>query len=105
MMAVNDQIVVLIRDTAAENRWPDGWATQVTELAIGSALHLPLRVGRQAGGVLSLFQAEPHRFTDDDLAVAHILGTLRSWWRTPGTRQTWSRRSTPASLSVRRWES
>jgi GAF domain-containing protein len=70
--ALTDQAMVRVRDAAEETRWPE-WSATMTGLGLRSVLHLPLRVGAQAVGVLSLYHTEPHAFSADDEAVAHIL--------------------------------
>jgi GAF domain-containing protein len=70
--ALTDQAMVRVRDAAEETRWPE-WSATMIGLGLRSVLHLPLRVGAQAVGVLSLYNTEPHAFSADDEAVAHIL--------------------------------
>ncbi|WP_328996811.1 GAF and ANTAR domain-containing protein [Kribbella sp. NBC_01245] len=66
------QEIVDVVDTSAETRWPD-WATKVSELGVGSAVHVPLCIGVQSVGVLTLYGEQAGGFSADDLAVAHIL--------------------------------
>jgi GAF domain-containing protein len=63
---------VTVPDVAADERWPR-WRTVAADAGIGSALHVPMTVSDRTTGVLSLFHAEPHAFTVDDEAIAHIL--------------------------------
>jgi transcriptional regulator with GAF, ATPase, and Fis domain len=71
--AVENAETVLIRDTSAETRWSRTWSEQVSAAGIRSSIHLPLLVGNRALAVLSLYSDQPDAFTEDDLAVAHIL--------------------------------
>jgi GAF domain-containing protein len=70
---MRSQAAVLVRDTAAEQRWPE-WAGQVLALGVRSVLDVPLTTN-SAGtiGVLGLYDTEPDVFTSDDEAIAHIL--------------------------------
>ncbi|MFK4084695.1 GAF and ANTAR domain-containing protein [Kribbella sp. NPDC020789] len=63
---------VRVADVATETRWP-GWAALMRRYPIGSVLHTPMWANAQLIGVLSLYNAEPDGFDDDDVAVAHIL--------------------------------
>lgn len=70
--SLHEQAIIDVSDTSAETRWPD-WATKVSELGVGSAVHVPLNVGVQTVGVLTLYGDQPGGFSADDRAVAHIL--------------------------------
>ncbi|GAA0937414.1 GAF and ANTAR domain-containing protein [Kribbella koreensis] len=72
LTAVSQGVTVHVRDTATETRWP-ALIDQFTQYGIGSALHVPMWSGEQLIGVLSLFNTEPHAFSVDDEAIAHIL--------------------------------
>jgi GAF domain-containing protein len=73
--AMRERATVLIRDTGAEDRWPE-WAAKVAALGVRSVLDVPLTTGdgaRQTVGVLGLYSPEPDAFSADDEAIAHIL--------------------------------
>lgn len=72
--SLRDQRIVLIHDTAADDRWPE-WATKVAGLGVRSVLDVPLAVStdKQSVGVLGLYSPEPDAFGLDDEAIAHIL--------------------------------
>ncbi|WP_328996857.1 GAF and ANTAR domain-containing protein [Kribbella sp. NBC_01245] len=70
--SLGEQIIIGVRDTGTDTRWPE-WAAKARALGLGSVLHMPLAIGEQTVGVLSLFSTEPNAFGDDDLAIAHIL--------------------------------
>jgi GAF domain-containing protein len=72
LAAYRDDQVVHVRDCLGDARWP-GWAARATDLGLRSVLHLPLRVGRETVGVLSVYDERPDAFTADDEAIAHIL--------------------------------
>jgi GAF domain-containing protein len=71
--AVENGETILIRDTSAETRWSETWSEQVSAAGIRSSVHLPLLVGSRPLAVLSLYSDQPDAFTEEDLAVAHIL--------------------------------
>lgn len=71
--ALEQQAALVIPDVAAETRWSPQWSEQMITAGIRSAMHLPLLVAGRAEAVLSLYSDKPDAFTDDDLAVAHIL--------------------------------
>jgi GAF domain-containing protein len=64
--------LLLIRDTATEQRWPD-WAAKVLSLGVRSVLDVPLTTATGTVGVLGLYGIEPDAFSVDDVAIAHIL--------------------------------
>jgi transcriptional regulator with GAF, ATPase, and Fis domain len=70
--AAREQVLVRVQDAAEDPRWPR-WAEMVTSLGVRSVLQVPLTVAGRVGGVLTLFNNKPDRFSDDDEAVAHIL--------------------------------
>jgi GAF domain-containing protein len=69
--AMRERRPVLIRDTLADDRWPE-WAAKVAALGVRSVLDVPLATSRTVG-VLGLYSPEPDAFAPDDEAVAHIL--------------------------------
>ncbi|TCC50539.1 ANTAR domain-containing protein [Kribbella pittospori] len=73
--ALRNRSTVLIRDTTADDRWPE-WAAKVAALGVRSVLDVPLATGdatRSTVGVLGLYSPFPDAFTEDDEAIAHIL--------------------------------
>ncbi|WP_344115770.1 GAF and ANTAR domain-containing protein [Kribbella alba] len=73
--AMRERRTVLIRDTTADDRWPE-WAAKVAALGVRSVLDVPLVTGRDTTrtvGVLGLYSPQPDAFGEDDEAIAHIL--------------------------------
>ncbi|WP_433005603.1 GAF and ANTAR domain-containing protein [Kribbella sp. CA-294648] len=70
--SMRDHSTLLIRDTTAEQRWPD-WAAKVLSLGVRSVLDVPLATGNGTVGVLGLYSTERDGFSTDDEAIAHIL--------------------------------
>jgi GAF domain-containing protein len=70
--ALHEQGVIRVDDSATDSRWPE-WAVKITELGIGSVLHVSLGVSEQMIGVLGLYCEQSGAFDADDLAVADIL--------------------------------
>ncbi|HZX04124.1 GAF and ANTAR domain-containing protein [Kribbella sp.] len=71
--ALRERTAVLIRDTTADERWPELGAQAP---GIRSVLDVPLATGdapRHTVGVLGLYGAEPGAFTADDEAIAYVL--------------------------------
>ncbi|MFF0341630.1 GAF and ANTAR domain-containing protein [Kribbella sp. NPDC004875] len=71
--AVQQDKELLIPDVLVETRWSQTWTNAALVAGIRSAIHIPVRVRRDPGAVLSLFSGTPGGFDDDDLAVAHLL--------------------------------
>ncbi|MGZ0146037.1 GAF and ANTAR domain-containing protein [Kribbella sp. WER1] len=69
--ALEAGVTVHVDDPATDNRWPL-WSGFVTDVPIGSVLHVPLRTAEPLG-VLSLYHEKPHGFGADDEAIASIL--------------------------------
>ncbi|TDO56701.1 GAF domain-containing protein [Kribbella sp. VKM Ac-2571] len=63
----------LIPDTSSEQRWPR-WCHEVSKLGVGSVLSIRLATDDSKVGALNLYADTTERFTDDDIAVAQILG-------------------------------
>ncbi len=62
-----------VHGIAAEARWPR-WCSQLAdELGIGSVLSVQLCLPGRSVGALTLYAAEPERFSHDDLSVGHLL--------------------------------
>ncbi|WP_371400561.1 GAF and ANTAR domain-containing protein [Kribbella sp. NBC_00662] len=64
--------VVLVRDTASDDRWPE-WAGKVLELGVRSVLDMPLTTAAGTVGVLGLYSTGLDAFGPDEEAIAHIL--------------------------------
>ena len=62
---------VLVADTHTESRWPR-WAEVVRTLGVRSLLAVPLATAVTAVGTLNLYDPEPNRFDQDDVAIARI---------------------------------
>jgi GAF domain-containing protein len=72
--ALRDQHTVAIPDMGNDARWPV-FAARAAELDEGSMLSLPLSVRQESLGVLNLYAARPHAFTDDDETVGEVFAT------------------------------
>jgi GAF domain-containing protein len=72
--ALAERSTILIRDTGADDRWPE-WAAKVAGLGVRSVLDVPLATAGRSPtvGVLGLYSDAPDAFSPDDEAVAHIL--------------------------------
>jgi GAF domain-containing protein len=71
LCAFTEHDTVVVRDTRAEQRWPQ-WAADAHGRGVRSVVHVRLPANRPLG-VLSLHSTQPDRFDSDDVAVAHIL--------------------------------
>ena len=69
MTAFTERSAVRINDTTTESDWP-AWR----HFGIRTVLHLPLLTTRAAVGVLSFYHAESNAFSDDDVAIADLIG-------------------------------
>jgi GAF domain-containing protein len=82
LTALQEQVTILVRDTATDERWPD-WAARIIGFGVRSSLIVPLATGggpsgrpASAGstvGVLSLYSDAPNWFSVDDEAIADVL--------------------------------
>jgi transcriptional regulator with GAF, ATPase, and Fis domain len=64
---------VQVPDVAMATDWPR-WRTLAVAHDFGSVLHVPMSSRRRIEGVLSVYDAKPHAFSDpDSQPVAHIL--------------------------------
>jgi GAF domain-containing protein len=70
--SMHEHSTVLVRDTAADDRWPE-WAANVLELGVRSVLDVPLTTAARTVGVLGLYSVRPDAFGPDEEAIAHIL--------------------------------
>lgn len=70
--AVAGRHTISVPNVAAESRWPQ-WAARVRAAGINSVIHIPLTTPVHTIGVLSLFSAKTHAFSDDDEAIAYLL--------------------------------
>jgi len=77
LTAARDQVVVHLRDTGTEDRWPS-YAEAARGLGVGSMLCLPLEVDARLLGTLSLYADAPNAFDekDPDRAAARLLAAL-----------------------------
>ncbi|MEV6269384.1 GAF and ANTAR domain-containing protein [Kribbella sp. NPDC051936] len=73
LAALTENTVVHVPDVAEERRWP-AWGSAAEAAGIGSVLHVPMRDRERTIGVLSLFSTRSHAFSDDDEAIAVLLG-------------------------------
>jgi GAF domain-containing protein len=72
--ATQEHQVVKIPDVLAELRWSQEWVDQAVCAGIRSSLHVPLsNTMQRRSAVLSLYRVDPDPFTDDDIAITHIL--------------------------------
>jgi GAF domain-containing protein len=73
--SMRERTSVLIRDTGADDRWPE-WAAKVAGLGVRSVLDVPLTLGdggSRTVGVLGLYSPSVDAFGVDDEAIARIL--------------------------------
>ncbi|MFI5695291.1 ANTAR domain-containing protein [Kribbella sp. NPDC051586] len=70
--SMGNHVVVLVRDTTTDDRWPE-WAGKVLELGVRSVLDVPLTTAAGTVGVLGLYSTQPDAFGPDEEAIAHIL--------------------------------
>jgi GAF domain-containing protein len=70
--SMREHSIVLVRDTASDDRWPK-WAGKVLELGVRSVLDMPLTTAAGTVGVLGLYSTRLDAFGPDDVAIAHIL--------------------------------
>lgn len=69
---VRDQNTVLVHDTHHEDRWP-AWASAAAEAGFRSMMGVRLYTSKRTMGSLNLYDSHPHRFSEPDLQVAHVL--------------------------------
>ncbi|MFC6160157.1 GAF and ANTAR domain-containing protein [Kribbella jiaozuonensis] len=70
--SMREHSIVLVRDTASDDRWPE-WAGKVLELGVRSVLDMPLTTAAGTVGVLGLYSTRLDAFGPDEEAIAHIL--------------------------------
>ncbi|MGW7680926.1 GAF and ANTAR domain-containing protein [Kribbella sp. NPDC054772] len=70
--SIRERRTILVRDTAAETRWP-AWCAKVLSLGVHSVLDIPLTTASGTVGVLGLYSASADAFDADDEAIAQIL--------------------------------
>ncbi|NIK59062.1 GAF and ANTAR domain-containing protein [Kribbella shirazensis] len=56
---------VYVADVALATDWPQ-WQAEAVACEVGSVLHIPMLAGENSVGVLSLYGAKPHAFSDVD---------------------------------------
>jgi GAF domain-containing protein len=61
-----------IDDTATDQHWSQ-WSHRAADLGLRSVLCIRLESSSSTIGVLSLYDGAPHRFTDEDTTIAHVL--------------------------------
>ena len=67
-----DRHSVLIHDVRRDERWP-AWAGKVSAAGVRSMLGIRLYTTKTTIGSLNFYDPEPHRFTVEDVDVAHML--------------------------------
>jgi GAF domain-containing protein len=67
------QHTLIVEDLARDERWPR-WGPQASALGLGSILAVELGLQDSRIGALNLFDEEPRRFADDEIAFAHVFG-------------------------------
>jgi GAF domain-containing protein len=75
LTAARKQIVVRIHDIGADSRWPR-FREAAVDHGVGSMLCLPLNVGDDLFGTLSLYSSEVGAFRDGAEPVARLLAAL-----------------------------
>lgn len=77
LTAASDQVVVQVRDTVEEDRWP-AYAKTAQRLGVRSVLCLPLAADDRLLGTLSLYAEAPEAFGDVDGSAVALLTALAS---------------------------
>jgi GAF domain-containing protein len=68
--------VVRVTDVREESaRWPEFSAT-ATRLGVAGVAGIPILLDDQVIGELNLYSAEPHQWSDEDIAVARVLADV-----------------------------
>ncbi len=76
-VAYHDNDQVFVADLEAEDRWPD-FARHCREHGMQAVATLPMPVGERRIGGLSLYRAEPHEWTDDEIQAGQGLANMAS---------------------------
>ena len=74
LTCLKDGMPVKVGNIASDDRWP-AYAQRATESGMNSLLCLPLRIGDEPSGTLSLFSRETSAFSDIDQAEGLLLAT------------------------------
>jgi GAF domain-containing protein len=64
MQAMSTREIVVSADLSGEERWPE-WLEQARAGGVCGVLAVPIDIDEQVIGALSLYSADPHRFTPD----------------------------------------
>jgi GAF domain-containing protein len=75
IVAAQRQTTVCIRDTRADERWPD-FCAQAVDLGVLGLLCVPLWVHQKRLGTLSLFADQPGAITEHDARITPLFATL-----------------------------
>jgi PAS domain S-box-containing protein len=71
LLCANERRVIAAPSLADDHRFGDRWKTLAAEAGYGALLGVPLETARgEACGVVLVFFADEHHFTDDDLELA-----------------------------------
>ena len=73
--AASTQQVVILSDTAADERWP-GFCAEAQTCGVGSMLCVPLRAGERNLGALSLYADKPTAFSLRDVRLIELFAAL-----------------------------
>jgi GAF domain-containing protein len=69
LRAAATQSVILIPDTAAEQRWPE-WVARAAAAGAGSVLSVGLPIGETVRGALNTYGLAPHAFEEETADIA-----------------------------------
>lgn len=70
--ALGDVLSIIVDDTTTDRRWP-AWADMVAGAGVRSLLNVRLYTTASILGTLNFYSRNPHQFSADDQAVAHVL--------------------------------
>ncbi|MFL6107303.1 MAG: GAF and ANTAR domain-containing protein, partial [Marmoricola sp.] len=69
---LGDVLSIIVDDTTTDGRWP-AWADMVAGAGVRSLLNVRLYTTASILGTLNFYSRNPHQFSADDQAVAHVL--------------------------------
>lgn len=72
LSVLDERRPIVVNNLAVAEKWPQ-FISSATDLGVHSMLVFPLLVQRETLGVLTLYGATPHAFTDDSVAIGEIL--------------------------------
>ena len=75
VLAAQEQTVVRVEDTKADDRWPE-FCAEAHRMSVSSMLCVPLWIDDRLLGTLSLYAGHPAAFTDRDEGTAALSATL-----------------------------